>query len=1054
MDQVSSFIPDDEENDNTPTSFIPDVKKDIFKPAPEALKVDNEEVDKLLREAHESLNKTTDWRNSGSENSKASSTEPKKEKKGFFQGVKDIPESIFNQVNKAGKSSFENIKKGNYPAAMHDITSLATDPFEGLTSAAINLSQGKKPIETTPEQAKEFALGVSGIPSDRILEAYRNQDYGRLAGQGLSAAALFALSHGAGKLGEQFSSAKAEELPIRSPKEIIPPESLHPSELPPDLVPVGSENLFNKPRQIDENIRADNEPPINYESKFKNASDKLAEIKGENPKYSEPKSFVPDESNPLSDYKPEERPILRSDASKMSPEQLSELNKFMDSTGNPNLEKMQEDIRSIPEGLKSEEPQITAKHIGTQPRMPASGNYPEMPAQHLYNIEGGPEHGFTVMEQGLKDRGIEVPELNKNLEGKTGTQLREEALASKASESKKFVNPFEKSSEEVNSFVPDNELKPEENKTSIEEPKSFTPDENEAIIEMHGGPGGGKKVYPPSQGPAGTALDKLFNSMGSIKENLVKQEMINKTERARRFAAFEGVKDTGRVGAAKALGTLKGDFEAVDNDKLQLGRNETNSLFTAVKSANITTGEKIRGYISLFKLLNGKSLQRNEIQVLDNVFGNNFGERITEMHGGLGAVGLKISKLANTMKAMKSSLDLSAPLRQGIGLIHRPEYRQAFKEQFKYYGNKEYYNEAMNAIQEDPGFIKSREAGLFLSKHNDLTNSEEAFANNYIGEIPKISGIPGLVDASERAYTGFLNTLRFQTFKNLVKNAETSGNQVFEDKKLTDGRGNFLLDENGNVKTSKIPTKTAENIAKYINVSTGRGGLGRLEKIAPELNTVLWSPRLISSRLSVLNPKYYIDLDPFTRKEAIKSLFAIAASGITVASLAKQAGAKVSTDPTSADFGKARFGNNVLDPYAGFQQPIVAAARMISEVNRMASGKPKVYGKPNIPEIAGNFLANKESPIVSLAHEVATAQKFTGGGNYISKYGQKKNITPEIANSFTPMFFQDVYDVFKNDPSFGEQIGLDTASLFGMGVQNYAESGGSKPLAFRKMSTR
>jgi hypothetical protein len=457
--------------------------------------------------------------------------------------------------------------------------------------------------------------------------------------------------------------------------------------------------------------------------------------------------------------------------------------------------------------------------------------------------------------------------------------------------------------------------------------------------------------------------------MGVMKENFVKQEMINKTERAKRFAASAGVTEEGRKGAKMSLAAMRGEYEKVDVDKLKLGRNETDSLFTAIKRANITQGEKVRGYTALFKLLNGEGVpQRNELRLLDDVFGNGFSDRITEMHGGIGAVGLKIAKTANTMKAMKSSLDLSAPLRQGIGLIHRvsnltggTEYRDAFKEMFKYYGNKEYYNEAMNAIQEDPDFINSREAGLFLAKHNDLTGSEEAFGNNYIGSIP---GINMAVDASERAYTGFLNTLRFQTFKNLIKNAEASGTAPFELKKLKDSKGDFILDEKGNVQTTKVPTKVSENIAKYINVSTGRGGLGRLERIAPELNSVLWSPRLISSRLSILNPKYYTSMDSFTRREAVKSLFAIAATGVAVSGLAKLAGAKVSTDITSADFGKARFGNNVLDPYAGFQQPIVAAARMIQESHRVATGGKKDYNKPSILGIAGNFLANKESPIL------------------------------------------------------------------------------------------
>jgi len=569
-------------------------------------------------------------------------------------------------------------------------------------------------------------------------------------------------------------------------------------------------------------------------------------------------------------------------------------------------------------------------------------------------------------------------------------------------------------------------------------------------IEMQAGNKPPKAKITPTSGPAGQALDKLFNALGKVKENRVSQDIINKRETARRFAAFGDVKDEGVKGAKKQLSTLKGEFEKVDQDKLLLGRKEADSLFTAVKQAKITNGEKARGYTALFKLLNGEGVpQRNELAILDDVFGAGFSSRIVEMHGGIGAVGLKLAKTANTMKAMKSSIDLSAPLRQGIGLIHRPEYREAFKNMFKYFGDKEFFESSIKAIEDDVDYINSREAGLFLAKSESITVSEEAFANSYVHNIPGKLKAP--FKASERAYTGFLNELRFKTFKNLIKNAEAAGNEVFSKTKLKDKSGSFILDEQGNVQTTNVPTKLAEDIANYINVSTGRGKLGSLEKIAPELNTVLWSPRLISSRLSILNPKYYIKMDSFACKEAIKSLFAIAATGSTLTGLGVLAGGKTSFDSTSSDFMKARFGKNVLDPFAGFQQLIVAAMRMISESHRMASGTKRPFNKPGIPEIGANFMINKLSPAAALAYDIASARNFTGGGDYVSRFGEKKNVSSEVAKSFVPMFTQDIYDVFKNDPSFAEQVGLDTLALFGAGVQDYPEK---KKSVFKKMSVR
>lgn len=967
----------------------------------------------------------------------------------FLQGFKDLPESLYEQVNKTGKSASEHVKKGEYGAALHDIFAPAIDPFTGITSAATNVMRGEKPIETTPEQAKEFAIGALGVPGDRVREAWENSDYARLAGQGTAALAGIYLGH---KLGGGFGESEIRQPEVfgREVNRGIRPEKLKSTEIPyrqsepsaleglnypdaqsqdlpirrantvpADLVPIGSEDIFNFDRPTEQ-------PSINTEEElFRQAVEKFNMGR-------ELGSELPEAAKNLQ-APPEEIPIRES-------VRVPEESRY------PADESF--DLGEISEAPKIEEqiPEVTAKHIGTQPGID------EIPAQDLFNIEGGPEHGMTVTEQGLRDRGLDIPERNPQLAGKSGDQIRAEALVNKQTEKPKFINPFEKKEEiPVNQEKTTTELLPEEE-----------------IVEMHGGPGGAKKKYPKSTGPSGTALDQLFSVMGNNMEQRVKQDLINKTERARRFAASASVKDEGLKGAKQSLGAMRGEYEKVTGEELGLKRKDVDSLFTAVKRARISEPEKVRGRIALFKLMEGGTLQRNELALLNDVFGNNFANRITEHHGGLGAIGLKLTKTANTMKAMRSSFDFSAPLRQGIGLIYRPEYRAAFKEMFKYFGDKEYYNDSMNEIHNGENYTFSREAGLFLAKPETVTGGEEAFMNNYLQEAPELARMP--FDASERAYTGFLNKLRADTFDNLIKLAESSGNKTFEEREFVDtsdmeavnklkrvarehgiSEADNVIDspvfielakEAGLVQKVRVPTEVAKNIAKYINVSTGRGGLGKLEKIAPELNTILWSPRLISSRLTMLNPKYYMNLDSFTRREAIKSLFSIATTGSIIAGLGAAAGGKVSGDITNADFGKVRFGKNVLDQWAGFQQPIVAAARMVAEVNRMASGRKQEFNKPGLFGIAGNFGANKLSPMAALAYEIGSAKKFNPDkpGEYISRFDQKKNMSAEVANSFVPMFIQDVKDVFGTDANFADQVGLDTASLFGMGVQNYPEA--------------
>ena len=143
-----------------------------------------------------------------------------------------------------------------------------------------------------------------------------------------------------------------------------------------------------------------------------------------------------------------------------------------------------------------------------------------------------------------------------------------------------------------------------------------------------------------------------------------------------------------------------------------------------------------------------------------------------------------------------------------------------------------------------------------------MTSREEAFMSNLAEKIP---GFGHLARGSDRAYTGFLNKLRADVFDDLVSKAKLTGS------------------DNPNM---------AKDIATFVNAATGRGSLpAALEKAAPALNGVFFSPRLMASRLTLLNPVYYLNpkTDPFVRKEALKSLMGFAAVGSTVLGLAQAA---------------------------------------------------------------------------------------------------------------------------------------------------------------------
>ena len=595
----------------------------------------------------------------------------------------------------------------------------------------------------------------------------------------------------------------------------------------------------------------------------------------------------------------------------------------------------------------------------------------------------------------------------------------------------------------------------------------------------------------------GGATRKLFNSMVEAKGASAEQQLINKAERARRFAASAGVKEEGVTGAAKSLAAMRGEFEKVNpGEGLDLNQDESNMLFTAIKRSKLDEPEKIRARSALFSLFNGDRVpQPNELKILDEVFGKHLkkvsgpgasggydigsgdiaakealskyiadnpnasksevkqftdslkpssdevdsfeaaGEKLRE-GGFFRKAGTAISKAANTAKSMENAMSLAAPLRHGAGLIMHKEFYPAFADMFKFFSNKEFFDSSMEAIQEHPNYPRYQEAGGFFAKSGSLNNSEEEFLNSYVGKLPKFTGIPQAVEASQRGYVGFLNKLRFDVFNSMTKRAEGLGVKLFT------GTGDQV-----------VASSEAKAIAKFINNATGRGDLGSLNKMTNELNLLFWSPRMIASRVNMFaNPKIYMDLPKGMRREGLKSLLGIASMGLMVNGLASLGGAKVGTNILSADFMKSRFGNKVIDPNAGLQQYVVGAARFLA-------GKTDSSMPTSRLEIAGRFLANKESPAASLAHTLLTSKPTAKSdnpltyGNFTTQYGEKTNIQSQIWKQFTPIFIQDIQDLMQSEPNFSKDIGLDVAmgaaSLAGM-AQDYPEKK-SKGLQLRGM---
>jgi hypothetical protein len=507
------------------------------------------------------------------------------------------------------------------------------------------------------------------------------------------------------------------------------------------------------------------------------------------------------------------------------------------------------------------------------------------------------------------------------------------------------------------------------------------------------------------------------------------QEHMYTEERAKRFEAARNQKhvSSGEEGFHQELSKLAGEYPTVPvkaSIRNKLGQENIANLFDQVRDhPALDYTDTIHGRTGLAKLLNSNGVilpTKSELDVLKLVFPD------------IGAVLKKKKTISswiadgiNAPRSIMASMDLSAALRQGLPMIHRKEYWSAFGSMFKQLGPKA-FDEVRAEIRSRRSYPLMKKSGLSLTDvDEDLSQHEERFMSDLANKIPAFGHV---VKASERAYVGFLNKLRADTFDSIVGNAREAG--------------------------QKLSDKDMKGIANYINTATGRGDLNNLvpkvlkgeefdvNKASPLLSGTLFSPRLMASRVAMLNPVYYVKLPPIARKEALKSLFAYTAVVTTTLGLAKAAGLDVETDPTSTDFARIKVGNTRYDVTAGFQPFVRLAAQLMTgekkgvngDVTSLTSGG---FGQPNRLSAIGDFLKNKESPPMAFAHDLLTLQD-RNFNRLDAKHPM--NVAEDIGKDFIPLVAQDMYGVYQDQGGKGVATAV-IPDVFGVGVQTYTPRG-------------
>ncbi len=386
---------------------------------------------------------------------------------------------------------------------------------------------------------------------------------------------------------------------------------------------------------------------------------------------------------------------------------------------------------------------------------------------------------------------------------------------------------------------------------------------------------------------------------------------------------------------------------------------------------------------------------------------------------------------ANIPRTSMSSMDFSAPLRQGlIATVAHPKLAvQAGKEMFKMAGSQERFDKWFQNIKEDPRYTEAKKSGLYIADPHDLRLSakEESFMNNLVQKIPFIG--THLIKGSERAYTGYLNKLRWDLYNQLSEQLFVNGENYINHPKLYKG------------------------LADFVNNSTGRGKLGWFEKAAPLLNTGIFSPRLIASRVRALGITdiatgftngYYSNLPKPVRIQALKDMGKLLVVGGTVMALAKLNGAKVESDPRSSDYGKIRVGNTRWDIWGGHQQYIRVLAQILSGKTKSNGkiyelGNNKAFGRTRA-DVAGDFVRGKLAPVPSMAWDVLKGRTIIG---------EPVTLKDEAMSHLLPLIYSDLSDAMK-DQGAKALFTVGLPSTFGVGVSTYSPK---KKMAKYKLQT-
>ena len=399
----------------------------------------------------------------------------------------------------------------------------------------------------------------------------------------------------------------------------------------------------------------------------------------------------------------------------------------------------------------------------------------------------------------------------------------------------------------------------------------------------------------------------------------------------------------------------------------------------------------------------GELLAPRHFRELGRVFGDKFALSVRGLSTMKQSTFDKVVDFLNIPRPILSSTDISAVARQGLILgVSRPKnVPVSFGRMIKALFSEKSAIETDAALRATKEFREFTRLGGYwapIEKSARAGLREEAFITPLTQRVP-------FVRRSERAFVTYLNSLRHGAYR----------------------------DASNAYKAQGAGEKELRSLTRFIDMASGRGEIPKsLEKFAPALNTILFSPRLQAATLELPRQlgRMLLSGNPYERKEAARALVTFLGGGAGLITLLQASGVadETSTDPRAGDFGKIKIGETRFDIWRGYVQYI----RFISQL--MSGERISAYGnlsKAERDEIAWRFLQSKSSPAFGLLVDLLKGENFQGEPLFEGTTGAIKT----ARNRFMPLAIQDMIDAIEQNGETGAWVGIPAA--LGVGSLTY-----------------